>query len=227
MTSVRIGRSESFGPDGQASAIRKQAVNTRIALDSLGLAGDQQGDPLHHGGTDKALHHYPGEHYASWREELAARASEFEVGGFGENISTLGLIEADVCVGDVFRLGSATIQVSQVRQPCWKLNLRFGVADMARRVQDNGRTGWYYRVLQAGEIGAGDTLRRIERPHPDWPLTRLLAVLYRDCLDRDALAALAGLDALASNCRELGARRLATGAVENWLGRLNIPGAKA
>ncbi len=223
LLSLRIGRIETFGPAGQASAIAKQAVDVRVAVGKLGLAGDEQADSLHHGGIDKALHHYPCEHYATWAAELPEQAALFNAGGFGENLSTLGLDESNVCLGDVFRIGSATIQVSQGRKPCWKLNHRFGIADMARRVQDSGRTGWYYRVLVEGEIAQDDTFTLIEQPHPDWTLARLIGVIYHDQADRNALAELAGLDVLAPSWRELAAKRLNTGGIEDWLRRLVTP----
>jgi len=223
LLSLRIGRVQAFGPAGQPSAIGKRPVSGRVAVSKLGLAGDEQADALHHGGIDKALHHYPFEHYTAWVHELPAQAALFEAGGFGENLSTLSLAEDNVCLGDVFRIGSATIQVSQARKPCWKLNHRFGVADMARRVQDSGRTGWYYRVLAEGSIAPDDALTLIERPHPDWTLARLIKVIYHDQPDRKALAALAELTMLAPSWREMAAKRLATGRVESWLQRLMTP----
>jgi len=223
LLSLRIGRVQAFGPAGQPSAIGKQAVNDRVVVSKLGLAGDEQADRLHHGGIDKALHHYPCEHYAAWARELPVQADLFTAGGFGENLSTLGLDESNVCLGDVFQIGNAMLQVSQGRKPCWKLNQRFGVTDMARRVQDSGRTGWYYRVLAEGEIAPNDELTLIERPQPDWPLARLIKVIYHDQPDREALAALAELAVLAPSWREMVNKRLATGRIENWLRRLVTP----
>jgi hypothetical protein len=126
----------------------------------------------------------------------------------------------DVDRGD----GTALLQVSQARQPCWKLDHRFGVLGMARRVQASGRTGWYCRVVKPGVIAAGEILRLADRPCPDWPLTRLLRAFYVDRLERDALAGLIGLDLLSPSWRELAARRLERGAVEEWRPRLDGPG---
>lgn len=223
LLSLRIGRVQAFGPADQPSAIDKRPVGGRVAVSRFGLAGDEQADGQHHGGIDKALHHYPFEHYAAWARELPAQAGLFAAGGFGENLSTLGLLENNVCLGDVFRIGGATLQVSQGRKPCWKLNHRFGVADMARRVQDSGRTGWYYRVLAEGEIAPDDELTLIERPRPDWTLARLIKVIYHDQPDRQALTALTEMNELAPSWREMAAKRLATGRVENWLQRLITP----
>lgn len=224
----RIGRALPFGPNGEPSAIDKQPVTHALMLGMNGFEGDEQGDRRHHGGPEKAVHHYPEEHYAAWRIDLPeVRAEAFRAGAFGENLVTTGLTEANVCIGDVFRLGAARIQVSQARQPCWKLNLRSGIPDMARRVQDSGRTGWYYRVLETGVVAPGAMLQLLERPHPDWPLARLLLHLHKDPLNPDALAAIAALDSLASSWRELAQRRLDSGRIEDWSQRLTTPALRA
>lgn len=209
LLSLRSGRIIPFGPQGESSAIAKLPVAGRVAVGRHGLAGDQQADQVHHGGPDKALHHYPFDHYGAWLMELPAQAGLLHTpGAFGENLATLGMTEANVCLGDIFRLGTAVIQVAQGRQPCWKLNQRFGVADMVTRVLISGRTGWYYRVLEPGEVAAGDHFELIERGWPDWPLSRLWRVLFGPAIDAEALAELARLDVLAAGWRERAARRL-------------------
>ncbi len=221
---LRIGRARAFGPNGEPSAIDKRPATAPLWLGLQGLAGDEQGDPHHHGGPEKAVHHYAAEHYAAWRQELPpASATHLQPGAFGENFSTLGLTEANVCVGDIFRVGGATLQVSQARQPCWKLNVRFGVADMALRVQQSGRTGWYYRVLEAGEVAPNDALALIDRPCPAWPLARVLHYFFVEPLDRGALEGLANLAPLSPSWRALATRRLTSGQVEPWFGRLTTP----
>lgn len=214
LLSLHLGRIEPFGPEGQTSAIRKRPVAGPVRVTLSGLAGDQQADPRHHGGPDKALHHYPFEHYAAWRDELPAQAARFQApGGFGENLSTRGLTEANVCLGDRFRVGRAVLQVSQGRQPCWKLNARFEVEDMVARVLASGRAGWYYRVLQEGEIAPGDRFELLERPLADWPLSRLWQVLFHPPFDAMALAELSRLDLLSENWRARAANRIASQAV--------------
>ena len=220
LLALLAGRIEPLGGDGQLSAIRKQSVAGRLQVTEQGLVVDAQADRRHHGGVDKALHHYPHEHYAAWRGELPGQAPLFETGGFGENLSTEGLMEENVCVGDLFRVGSALIQISQGRSPCWKLNVRFGVEDMAQRVQSSGRTGWYYRVLEAGEVGAGDELSLLERPCPDWSIARLWQVLYGGAVDRDALAVLAAMPQLAPGWRDKAGKRLGEGKAEEWADRV-------
>lgn len=208
LLSLRVGRIHHFGPAGQPSAIAKLQVDRALGVDTSGLAGDQHADKVHHGGIDKALHHYPAEHYSAWAAELPYQTALFVIGGFGENLSTLGLTEDNVCLGDIFQAGSATLQVSQGRNPCWKLNHRFGVPDMVRRVQDSGRTGWYYRVLAGGSLAPDDALTLIERPLPEWSLARLFKVLHAARPDRHALDELAESGLLAASWRDKARKRL-------------------
>ena len=219
---VLTGRAVDYTRPGSRSAIDKQPLAGPVSIGELGFAGDEQGDRRVHGGPDKAIHHYPRDHYASWQGEVGAHALLQAAGAFGENISTAGITEADVCLGDRLRLGSALVEVSQARQPCWKLSDRFGIADMARRVQDSGRSGWYYRVLETGTVQAGDTLVLVDRPHPHWPLPRLSELLYRRTLDRDELHGALALP-LVPSWRKLFERRLQQGDTESWDSRLGGP----
>jgi MOSC domain-containing protein YiiM len=209
LLSIHLGRSEPFGPQGEPSAIDKQPTPERVIVTRLGLVGDDQADKRHHGGPDKSIHHYPHEHYAQWRTELPDMSACFVAGGFGENLSTHGITETEACLGDVYKLGSALLQVSQGRKPCWKLNTRFGLDDMTRRVHDSGRTGWYYRVIVEGEAGPNDGLVLLERPHPYWSIQRLYAVLQQQASPNpDDLTFLASATVLAAGWREQAAKRL-------------------
>lgn len=215
------GVPQPLGSGGAFSAIHKSSVVGPWRITSTGLLGDEQADLRNHGGPEKALHHYTRDHYATWSAEMPEISHLLDAPpAFGENISTQGLTEADICLGDTMRLGTVVLQVSQGRQPCWKLNARFGVADMAMRVQRSGRSGWYYRVLDEGSVEPGDTLRLIERPHPEWPLARAISVLYKRTLAFDELAELAAVPTLAESWRRLMQRRLQTGKVESWGKRL-------
>lgn len=215
---IRIGPAAEIAP-GVLSAIGKHPVDRPLRLGPEGFEGDQQADRRHHGGPEKAVHHYDAGHYPAWRAELGD-LSALQPGGFGENLSSEGLTERDVAVGDRFRLGRALVEVSQARQPCWKLNLRFGVADMARRVQDSGRTGWYYRVIEPGPVAPGDALELLDRRAPDWTLDRLWRNLYVDRLNHAELAAMAELEVLSESWRRLARRRLDNASVEDWNARL-------
>lgn len=215
-----VGAVAPLGPTREPSGIDKRPVEGPLRLGSLGFTGDAQGDSKYHGGPDKAVHHYPRQHYRQWQDEVGALPLLARPGAFGENLSAEGLDETTVAVGDVFRLGTALVAVSQGRQPCWKLNARFGVADMGRRVQDSGRTGWYYRVIEEGLVAAGDAFVLVDRPTPQWPVSRLWHTLYVDCLNVDELQAMASLPGLPEGWRRHAARRLATGRVEDWSNRL-------
>ena len=207
---------------GSRSGIHKQPRDGPIVCGSSGLAGDEQGDLRVHGGLDKAVHHYASEHYAAWRAVLGAHPLLDTPAAFGQNLHTAGLTEADVCLGDRFRAGTALLEVSQARQPCWKLNERFGQPGMAAQVQKTGRTGWYYRVLEAGELWAGAALVLQARPHPEWSLARLLEVLYRPSLDVPELRAALALP-LPPSWQRMLQRRLESGALESWTSRLQGP----
>lgn len=216
------GPAVPFGPQGQLSAIHKLPQEGRLSVGREGLLCDQQGDRTRHGGLEKALHHYALEHYPIWLNETAELAPTLKnPGAFGENFSTRGMTEENVCIGDVFRAGSVLVQVSQPRRPCWKLNRRFGVEDMARRVQESMRTGWYYRVLEEGVVAAGDALQLIRRPHPDWPLVRVLRCFFHATLDYPELREMADLPELADSWRHDAALRVERQAVEPWHKRLN------
>lgn len=215
------GRASPLPGSDALSGIVKTPPDRPLALGREGLEGDEQADRRVHGGIEKAMHHYPFDHYAAWRNELGPLPPLLTLGGFGENISTTSLTESTVAVGDVFRLGTAILQVSQGRQPCWKLNRRFDVPDMARLVQQTGRTGWYYRVLQPGVVRSGDRLELIDRTAPDWTLRRLWHALYVDRLNLRELAGIAALDVLAEGWRKYAVRRLESGRVEDWSNRLD------
>lgn len=209
-----------LGDSGRDSGIDKHPVSERLWLGPEGLRGDEQADRRFHGGPEKALHHYAREHYAAWQDALGDLAVLHGPGAFGENISTRGLTESDVCVGDIYRAGTALIQVSQARQPCWKLDHRFSHRGMAARVQASGMTGWYYRVLQEGWLITGDTLSLQERPHAQWTLACVQDILNRRVLDPDVLHALANLPELSPNWRALFEKRARAGEVEDWTRRL-------
>ncbi len=221
LQALLVGHLRPLGPRGIPSGIAKVSVDRPVSLRSLGLAGDAQGDTKHHGGPEKALHHYALDHYRGWAAEIGHRDVLGAAGAFGENLSTLGLTEDDVAVGDVFSLGSAIIEVSQGRQPCWKLNERFAQPDMARRVQASGRTGWYYRVLESGEVAPDSRLERVHRAAPAWTISRIWQVFYVDTLNRVELEKLADLPQLAEGWRRHAMRRVETGSVEDWTSRLN------
>ncbi|MEO6093385.1 MAG: MOSC domain-containing protein [Novosphingobium sp.] len=204
------GTVRPFRGTDQPSAIAKLPVDGPVAIGPLGLAGDEQADRRVHGGPDKAIHHYPGDHYPFWREETGGHPLLEGPGAFGENVSTLGLTESEVCIGDRYRLGGALVEVSQGRQPCWKQGHRFGIPRITARMVETRRAGWYYRVLESGEACAGDSLSLVERTLPEWTVERVFGLLIAGDHIRDTVAvrSLAALPVLAEPWR-LRARALA------------------
>lgn len=202
------GRPRPIG-DGMMSAMGKQPVAGPVRIDWLGLDGDAVADPIHHGGHDKAIHLYPQDHYGWWRDLVGAHPLLEAPGAFGENVAVRGAVDDDFCLGDRFTLGSALVEVSHGRQPCAKLNQRFGRRDILATVVRTGRAGFYFRVIRTGEAQAGDRLALTDRPLPDWPMPRVFALLIGGGHKGDpaGVAALAAMPVLAeawrSRAREL------------------------
>lgn len=204
--SINCGKALPFRGD-DVSAIAKTPVAGSVHAGSLGLSGDEQGDLTVHGGVDKAIHHYPQDHYAWWREALGDDDMLRTPGAFGENVATEGLTEEAICIGDRWRLGTALVEVSQGRQPCWKLDHRFGGRPVMARMVKARRCGWYYRVVEEGMVAAGDALELVERPYSGWSVARVFGLLIAGDhkKDRDSLQALGEVGALAESWK---ARRL-------------------
>ena len=159
---VFVGKVKDY--DGsRPSAIGKIQVDGELTLGELGLEGDEQAEKKIHGGPDRALCHYPREHYAHWARELPQQADLFCAPAFGENLSTEWLTEKNVYIGDIFRWGEALIQVTQPRSPCFKLNYHFAVSDMAQLMQNSGKTGWLYRVVAGGLVSGDAPLELVSR----------------------------------------------------------------
>jgi MOSC domain-containing protein YiiM len=198
---VLVGQVQPFGDS--TSAIAKTAAPDSLAVGFFGIDGDSQADLSVHGGPDKAIHHYPRDHYSFWTEELGPLAALNMVGAFGENISTTGVTEADVCIGDRYRLGTALVEVSQGRQPCWKQGHRLNEPRVVAMMVRTTRCGWYYRVIEEGLVKAGDTLTLLSRPQPEWTVERVIGLLIGGAGKRDAeaVAKLASMEVLASNWR--------------------------
>ena len=146
------------------TAIFKEPVAGAVAIRELNLAGDQQAYLAVHGGSEKAGYAYPAEHYEYWRKQLSDIS--FSWGAFGENLTTAGLWEDTLCSGNLLRIGSAVLQITQPRMPCYKLQLRFNRDDMIRRFLVNGRSGLYLSVIEPGNVGAGSRVEALRRdPH--------------------------------------------------------------
>jgi len=197
--------------DGQArewtSSIGKAPVLGRVALGATHLAGDGQADLKHHGGADKAVCCYPAAHYPVWRALLGRDETSFPPGAFGENFTVGGLAEDSVCIGDIYSAGEALVQVSQPRMPCWKMGRRWNRLELAAEMIARGQTGWYLRVLEPGEVGAGDLLTLRERPLPQWTVARINQAMYVDKADGGLAYELGRLPLLAEAWRSPFRRR--------------------
>lgn len=190
--------------DGDYSAIAKRPVDGAVRIGWQGFEGDAVADPVHHGGWDKAIHLYPHDHYDWWRERKPDHPLLDAPGAFGENIASLGMTEEEICLGDRFSLGSALVEVSHGRQPCWKLDHRFGSRDILATIVKTGRAGLYFRVLREGEAEAKGRMELLDRPFPQWPIARVFRLLIggRHKVEPDAVRALANMPVLAEVWRD-------------------------
>ncbi|HYO25437.1 MAG TPA: MOSC domain-containing protein [Lacipirellulaceae bacterium] len=216
--SIQVGRAEQHGDFRSrdpmqglwTSAIVKSAIAGPACVGPTGVEGDSQADLEVHGGPDKAVCAYAALHYPFWRVELGL--ADMPPGAFGENFTLADLSEADVCIGDAWRAGeSLVLQVSQPRQPCWKLARRWQIKTLAAQVQQSGKTGWYFRVLQAGPVAAGGALTLLERPNPQWTVAEANRVMYHDRHNLEAAAALAAAPELSESWRASMEQRLRNG----------------
>lgn len=208
LVSLQVGRPREIGIPGSrepmdkpwVSGFFKDPVTGPVELSYFNLDGDEQADLENHGGRDKAICCYAAEHYPSWRTALAM--PDMPYGAFGENFTLAGVNEESICIGDQYTIGTATVEVSQPRQPCWKLARRWRVKELPAVVIESGRTGWYLRVLQTGVVEAGQELKLTARPCPDWSIARANDIFYRGKHDADANEALGSVELLAEGWRE-------------------------
>lgn len=182
------------------TSIFKQPTAGPVAVLAEHLAGDGQADLRHHGGPDKAVYAYPSEHYPYWaghvpREKLVP-------GAFGENLTTAGLLESEVRLGDCFRVGSAVLMARQPRLPCFKLNIRFDDEQMVRRFQQAGRSGIYFSIVQPGTLQAGDALALVQRSEFAVTIQQVVDNYYLPEKDLPAIRALLAVPFLRPSLRE-------------------------
>ncbi len=203
--SIQVGRVRTEGDPATrdvtgrvwTTGFYKIPIEGEVQVGPLGLAGDEVADTRHHGGPDKALLCYAASHYARWADEYPDLP--LAAGGFGENLTVAGAEEPDVCIGDLFRLGRCQLQVSQPRQPCWKISRRWGIKTFTKRVAQTGRTGWYLRVLATGGITHGQRFELLDRPHPNWSVARANDVMFGREVDRLSVIELMQLSTLAES----------------------------
>jgi MOSC domain-containing protein YiiM len=197
---LSIGLPENHAPAGEApwvTAIYRKPVASAVFCTKTGFEGDRVADRRVHGGPEKAVLCYSAENYPFWQSEGLPAGP----GGFGENLTIEGLDEWSVCIGDIYRIGEAEVQVSQPRGPCATLARRWGRPDFVRVVKENHRSGWYVRILREGKIAPGDRVELLARTHPGWTIARTAEVNYSRKRTLDDLRTLVELPELSANWR--------------------------
>lgn len=194
----------------ELSAIAKYPREDRVQVLPHGLAPDEQADKRHHGGPDMAVHLYPLDHHAWWEGQIGAHDLLREPGAFGSNLAVSGITEEMVHIGDRFRVGTATLEISQPRKPCWKIEHRFGQSGMVGQIVKSARCGWYFRVIETGEVAAGDTFERVSLGDTRWNLALTFLALHSGKASREELNELAALPTLSAEMRERAAAKAAS-----------------
>jgi len=195
----------SYGSEGAVdsherpwtTAFFKTPIQGPVFVRTTNLDGDGQADLENHGGIDKAVLAYSADHYRKWRREL--EMPEMPFGAFGENLTIAGLSEESVCIGDIFGIGEARFEVSQPRQPCWKLARRWRMHELPAMVVRNGRSGWYLRVREPGRIEKQMPVTLFERPNPEWSVARANQIRHHRTQDVALTLQLAGVPRLADS----------------------------
>ena len=208
LVSISVGGPRQIEWRGKTvrTSIFKDPVAGSVRVQKLNLAGDEQSDLSVHGGADKAVYAYPSEHYAYWREQLPEMKLPW--GSFGENLTTEGLSEKTLQIGDRLSIGSAEFVVTQPRLPCFKLGVRFGRPDMVKRFQKSGRTGFYLAVLQEGVISAGDSIQVVSVGQPSVSVAEIARLYTADEAEQELLRQASELAALSEDWREYFRNRL-------------------
>ncbi len=199
---ICVGQPRPFN-GAEMSAIGKAPVAGPVEIRSFGIVGDIQADTKNHGGPEMAVHLYPNDHYGWWQDRLEGHDLLADAPAFGENLVTEGLREEDVHIGDRFRFGSALLEISQPRQPCWKIEHRFQRKGMVKAILQSHRCGWYFRVIEEGEAQAGDMLERVELGNTRWSVARVFAKMLdpKTKASSQDYAEIAALEALCERWR--------------------------
>ena len=202
LVSVQVGlprRHRRLGTAEWTTGYAKVPVHGPVRVARENLEGDGQADRRWHGGPDMAVLAYPEEHYGRWRDELDWGGLPY--GGFGENLTVGGTTEAAACLGDVWRAGTALLQISEPRKPCRNISRFWSRPGLLRLVERTGRHGFYLRVLEEGVVETGQEIRLVERPYPDWSVARAMAARRAAARDPAEAEALLGVAALGNDWR--------------------------
>ena len=214
LLSIQVGLPRSYGHEGATdpfdrpwrTGFFKEPVSGPVQLTTTGLVGDGVADSRWHGGPEMAVLAYSADHYPLWRAETGL--DSMGPGGFGENLTLEGMAESDVCIGDVFAVGQVRVQVSVPRAPCRHIDRRWRKVGLCDASRSNGRVGWYCRVLETGTLSAGQEVRLLERPLPQWTVSEVHEVRHHRKEDLVAAASLASCDLLSGEWRDYFAQRL-------------------
>lgn len=208
LVSIQIGKPKIVqdntvsqqGNGSWSTGFYKEPVEGMIWLSSIGLSGDGHANTKNHGGHEKAILAYSMDHYSFWSHMLVN--STLPYGAFGENFTIQGLSEKIVCIGDIYSVGEVLVQVSQPRQPCWKISRRWGIEDLADKVKSTGRTGWYLRVIKEGYVERGLAFTLTDRPFPQWTIALAHNIMQSRYNDRHTAEKLASCPLLSESWRE-------------------------
>ena len=203
-----VGRAKVIAPDGSTrqsdqpweSGIFKDPVPGPVWVAYGGIRGDEQADRKYHGGPEKAVCAYPVTHYEYWRRRPGL--ADISIGGFGENTTLEGAAEAQLCIGDRFQFDDAIVEISQPRQPCWKLSRRWHVEDLKEQTERTGFTGFYFRVIKHGWLKPNATGMLVERPWPQWNLAECNAIMHQRPEDHAAALRLSECSRLSTSWRD-------------------------
>ncbi|WCK52714.1 MOSC domain-containing protein [Aneurinibacillus sp. Ricciae_BoGa-3] len=188
-----------------STAIFKERVDTGALLTRTGFLGDKQGDLKNHGGLDKAACVHAFEHYPYWQEELKLKLAP---GAFGENLTIAGMPEEAVCIGDLYQIGEAVVQVSQPRQPCYKINIRLDAQNMPARIEEHGSTGYYLRVIEEGKIMNSDVPALLKRDPLGVSVAYVNRITHHEKDNTQGIERILSVEALSDSWRDRLAARL-------------------
>lgn len=201
-----------FNGQTTTTGIFKEPISHRVRVTRLTIEGDHQVDKRYHGGFNKAIYAYPSEHYPAWESFLTTPLSP---GQFGENLTTEGLLEENVHIGDQLRIGTALLEVTQPRMPCFKLGIRVRMPSFPKWFLKSGRLGLYLRVLEEGEIGAGDAIIVEYRDPEQISIRELWQLSYGDAFDAERMRQILNREVLAGEwTKPLRERLMAGGSVD-------------
>ena len=201
LMSVNIGKEKTYDFDGFIikSGLEKSPVFDNVFIHKLGVTGDEQAEKVVHGGVDKAVCLYPFEHYEYWENTLNRKMPE---NSFGENLTVQGMTEKDVCIGDIFQIGEVVLQITQPRQPCYKLTYIHNVPKMSFLSQDSGFTGYYARVLKEGNLNVNDKITLIEKSPHNISVEFTNQILHNDNKNTEAIKKILEVEEIAANLRK-------------------------